>query len=68
MPSGWLTAKLCAALLCLTKVTSAMVKLTKRKRGQPLMFVICLFNIRVTPQRAVSLAIFSYETFQSRME
>ena len=68
MPSGWLTAELCTGPLCLTKVTSAMVKLKKRKRGQPLMFIICLFNIRVTPQRAVSVAVFSYETFQSRME
>jgi hypothetical protein len=67
MPSGWLTAELCTGPLCLTKVTSAMVKLAKRKRGQLLMFLICLFNIHVTPQRAVSVAVVSYETFKARM-
>jgi len=40
MPSGWLTAELCTGPLCLTKVTSAMVKLTKRKRGQLLVFIM----------------------------
>jgi hypothetical protein len=68
VPSVWLTAELSTGPLYLTKVTSVMVKLTKRKRGQTLMFVICLFNIRVMPLRAVSKATVSYGTFRLRTD